>query len=330
MLGRMLTIGFAGIFVVAGLFTLKTDAVAEEPKGTIKIAIPAGPGGANDLLGRGIRDVLVNEKLIPNNVTVKNRPGGGGAVAWAAINRHKGDMTQLSTFMPGILTNDLLGASPIKYTDISPIATLVFDNACYAVNPKDSLINSAESLLKVLKNNPEKIRLGFANAAGNHWHIAFAALANAVGTDITKIPYTVFGSGGKARTALLGGHINVSAIGFGVVSKFHEAGKLQCSAMATEKRVGGRGANVPTWKELGVNLTYAPWRGVMGPGNLTASQIKYWEDRFRQLTTKPAWIKLARQKSWTINFLGHKETMALLKSERELYKSTLKKLGLMK
>jgi len=330
MFSNMLRTCFAGLLVITGIAALQIDAVAEEPKGTIKIIIPAGPGGANDLLARGIKDVLVSEKLVPNTVTVKNRPGGGGAVAWAAINRHKGDMTYLSTFMPGILTNDLLGASPIKYTDMTPIATLVFDNACYAVNPKDPLINSAKSLLKALKNTPEKIRLGFANAAGNHWHVAFASLADAVGVDIRKIPYTVFGSGGKVRTALLGGHINVSSIAFGVVSKFHEAGKLLCSAMATEKRIGGRGANVPTWKELGVNLTYAPWRGVLGPGNLTAGQIKYWEDRFRQLTTKPAWIKLAKRKSWNINFLGHKETMAMLKSERELYKTTLKKLGLLK
>jgi putative tricarboxylic transport membrane protein len=313
-----------------GLITTSEYAVSAEPEGPITIVIPAAPGGANDRLARGIKNALEKEKIIANDIAVKNQDGGGGAVAWAAINRHPGDMTQISTFMSNLITNELQGASPIGYKDVTPIATFVFDNACYAVNPKDPDINSAETLISALKNKPETLRVGFAPAVGNHWHIGFAALADAIGADYSKTRYTAFASGGKANTALLGGHINLQVVAFGVISKFHQSGDLKCVALASQERAGGLGADIPTWRELGVDLVYTPWRGVVGPAGLKPDQIAFWEEKIKKMTESDEWKKVAEKEGYETRFIDHEGTMKLLESERVRYLNALTKLGLLK
>jgi len=327
---KQLTTAFMTLSLIIGLVAGAHQTSTAEPEGTITIAIPAGPGGANDRLARGIKDVLEKEKIITNDIVAKNQAGGGGAVAWAAISRHPGDMTQISTFMSNLLTNELLGASPITYEDMTPIATFVFDNACYAVNPKNPRINSAETLITALREKPEEIMLGFAPAAGNHWHIGFVALADAIGADISKVRYTVFASGGKARTALLGEHINLQVVAFGVMSKFHESGDLQCVALASEERVKGVGSDIPTWRELGVDLVYTPWRGVLAPKGLKPDQVAFWEDTIKKMTESEQWSKFAAKEGYETRFIGHDDTMKLLESERTNYQNALTKLGLLK
>ena len=320
----------ASFLIVAGVIGFVGPASAGEPKGPVKFAIPAGAGGANDLLIRGIKKILESTKLVPFKVQVKNRKGGGGAVAWAEVNRHKGDPNRLVTFMPNLLTNQLLGASPFSYKDFTPIAVLLLEDGCYAVNPKNKTINSAKSLVKALKTNPTKVRFGFANARGNHWHQGMAVLAKALGVDPSKARSTVFGSGGKARTALLGGHTDLMVGGFGLFRKFHKAGRLKCVATSTKKRLWGLAQNVPTWRELGHDVVFSAWRGVMAPAGLDKVAIKYWESKFREVVKHDVWKKFTKKRYFRTHFMGHKDTVSLFASETERYKGRLKNLGMLK
>ncbi len=318
-----------GLLIATGAMVSAGAVSAGEPKGPVKFAIPAGAGGANDLLIRGMKKILESTKLVPFQVQVKNRKGGGGAVAWAEVNRHKGDPNRLVTFMPNLLTNELLGAQPFSYKNFTPIAVLLLEDACYAVNPKGK-INSAKSLIKALKTDPSKVRFGFANARGNHWHQGMAVLAKALGVDSSRVRSTVFGSGGKARTALLGGHTDLMVGGFGLFRKFHKAGRLKCVATATEKRLWGIAKDVPTWRELGYDIIHSAWRGVMAPAGLDKVAIKYWEDKFREVVKHDVWKEFTKKRYFRTHYMGHADTSALFKSELVRYKENLKKLGMLK
>lgn len=303
-------------------------ASAAGPEGPVTIAIPAGPGGANDRLARGIRDALVAENLMEQDVIVENRPGGGGAVAWSTINRSQGDPSQISMFMSNLLTNEITGASPLSFEELTPIATFVFDNACFAVNPNHPTINSAETLFDAIRNRPEEVTVGIAPGAGNHWHIGFAALAQALEADVSAIPYAVFESGGAARTALLGQHINLNVVALGVMAPFHESGDVTCVAVASRERLEGTGADIPTLRELGVDLVYTPWRGLIGPGGMSREDIAFWEDRIQAMLETETWQSFAEAEGYALDFLGHEETLELLESENDLFRSSLVSLGL--
>src|SRR3546814_17916689 len=101
-------------------------------------------------MARAIEPVLEGQKLVQVPINISYHPGGGGAVAWASINRQTGDMTKLSIFSPNIIPHDVLGASPQTFEDLTILLTLVVEDGCFAVHPMGP-IDSAEALDEATK-----------------------------------------------------------------------------------------------------------------------------------------------------------------------------------
>ncbi len=314
--------------VLAVLAVSTAGSVAQEtPSGPAEILVGAGPGGGYDRVARAVQTVAEGEGLVEHPFNVTYHPGGGGAVAWAAVNRHPGDMTKLSIFSPNLVTRDVLGAMNQSFEDLTMLATLVFEDGCFGVNPTAE-INTAEDLVAALQEDESQVRFGFAVSAGNQWHVAMAQLTDAVGADITELRSIVFDSGGKATAALLGGHVDVVATGCAQFAKYHEAGDLEVVAVSSPERMGGVLTEVPTWSELGHDVVWGAWRGVLGPKDLSAEQIAYWEGVLEATVTNPAWKPVAEQNYWRTSFRDSEETVEMLEAEREEYRRQLRKLGL--
>jgi len=310
------------------LCTGQDAALAEGPDRAIEIVVGASPGGGFDRTARSMERVLEGG-IIEQPINVSNQPGAGGALALAAINRHPGNMHYLSITSPNVLTDELRGTSPIKFDEMTPIATLVSEYLCFAVNGKSEM-GSASDLVERLKNSPESLRFGFATTPGNHNHVAFAQLARNVGFDVAKPKTVVFKGASESVTALLGNHIDFSIAPAASFAEYVRSGDLKCLAVSAPERLGGALAEVPTWKELGYDVVYGPFRGVIGPRDLDAEQIAYWESALRKMTESDAWKKEVEANYWTSTFKGHEETVKLLTEERDLLKVSLTDLGLVK
>lgn len=300
-----------------------------KPKSAVEIYVGANPGGGYDRTARAVQGVIKKQKLLNVPVNVTYRPGGGGAVAWATVNRYPGNMTKLSPFSPNIITNEVLGNSKVTYKKVTMLATLVFEDACFAVNPKGR-IKSAKDLINALKNDPSHLRFGFAVAAGNQWNVAMAILANEVGADITKVRSTVFSSGGKATAALLGRVTDVAVSGCASFAKDNEAGLLKIIAVGAKHRLSGSLASVPTWKELGHNVVWSAWRGLLAPKGLSAGQIKFWDDVLHKVVKSPEWPAVAAKNYWRTDYLNEAQTVKLMAKQHTVYAKVLKQLGLIK
>jgi putative tricarboxylic transport membrane protein len=326
MILRRIKMVLVAMSVIAVSFSM---AHAVQPEGNVEVVVGAPPGGGYDRMARAIQKILVDEKLINYALNVTYKPGGGGAVAWAYINRSPGDMQKLSIFSPNLITNELRGANSIRFEDVTPIATLVFEDGAFAVNSKGK-INSAETLISALKNNPGQVRFGFATSAGNQWHVTFALLCEALGVDVNKVRSTVFSGASKAVAALLGGHVDVSVSGIESFNKYHQSGDLRIVALSCAKRYTGVLGKVPTWKELGYDVEFGAWRGILGPKGMTADQIQYWENLMAEVVKKPLWEPVAIKNFWRTQFLRHDATLKMLAKEREQYRKFLINLGLIK
>lgn len=302
-------------------------AAQAQPDGPVEILVGANPGGGYDRVARAIQTVAEGEDIVEQPFDITYHPGGGGSVAWAAVNRTPGDMRKLSIFSPNIVTREVLGAGNQTFEDLTILAMMVFEDGCFAVNPTAD-INTADALVSALEEDASKVRFGFAVSAGNQWHVAMAKLTDAVGADITKVRSTVFDSGGKAVAALLGGHVDVVATGCAQFAKYHEAGDLKVVGVAAPERMGGVLEDVPTWKEQGLDVVWGAWRGVLGPKDMSDEQIAYWEDKIKAVVDDPAWKPVAEENYWRTNFLGHEDAVKMLTDERAEYRKQLKKLGL--
>ena len=193
-------------------------------------------------------------------MSVENKPGGGGAVALAALAQRTGGST-LMINAPTMLNNQITGKSPLPYTDFTALAILGIEYECVAVRA-DSPLKSAKELVERLKKDPSALSVSIGTSLGNAGHLAYALAMKAAGVDIKKLKTVAFNSAGDGITALLGGHIDLASTPPSAVLQHVQAGKLRVLVLTAPTRSHGELANVPTWKELGINSTHEVWRGI--------------------------------------------------------------------
>jgi putative tricarboxylic transport membrane protein len=130
--------------------------------------------------------------------------------------------------------------------------------------------------------------------------------------------------------ALLGGHIDVTHTGLSNMAEHLIAGKMRTLVVTGPRRIWGPFASVPTWKEAGVDAVATSWRGFMGPKDLTAAQLAYWESLFRRVATSEEWKQDLKENYWVENYSGTAETRRRLDAEYLEIKQIMTDLGMAK
>jgi len=302
---------------------------AWQPTKNIEIVVPSAPGGSNDKTARSIERVIQDKRLLNATLTVVNKPGGGNAMTMNYLNLHMGDAHYLMIGTPTILTNHIIGASALNYTDFTPVASLFNEYIVFAVKT-DSAIKTGRDLAERLKKDPKSVSIGFATALGSHNHIAAGLLAKAIGGDVRALKVVAFKGSSEAIAALLGGHIDLVTTAAGNVADQVEAGKLRIVGVAANQRLPAPYAGVPTWKEQGINVVFGGWRSIMGPKNMTAAQIAYWEKVLTQVVAQPEWKSDLERNYLTDDFAVGERFRAELKQDYASMKAVLVELGLAK
>src|SRR3954447_16716743 len=225
----------------------------------LKIMAPAAPGGGWDQTARAMQQALTAEKLV-RSAQVTNVAGAGGSIGLAQfVNGAKGDGNQLMVngfVMVGAL---LMNKSPVTLDQVTPIARLTEETQVIVV-PASSPIKNAQDLAKAVKDNVAKVTWAGGSAGGVD-QITAALFAGAVGADASKVNYIPFSGGGESLAAILGGKVTAGISGWGEYEGQIKAGKLRAVGVTSEKRLPG--ADVPTFKEQGVDLVLTNWRAVM-------------------------------------------------------------------
>jgi len=300
-----------------------------QPEKNVEIVINTGPGSGQDVTGRFMQKLLQDLKLVPTSSTVVNKPGGGGAIAYGYMNQHQGDGNFIAIASKSLLTNHIMGRTPVTYTHLTPLAILFEEYIAVAVKA-DSSIKDGRDLLERMKKDPTSVTFGVATSLGNPNHQGVAMALKRVGVDVRKAKVVVFQSGGTAVTSLLGGHVDVVPGSVGLMQKHMEAGTIRLIAIAAPKRLPGSFAQVPTWKEQGADAVVSNWRGLVGPGGMTAAQTAYWDRATRQFTQSEAWKKELAAKNWDDEYKASAETRKYMDEEYAELKGFLTEMELAK
>jgi len=160
-----------------GAFVLTVSSAAQEwkPSRNVDIIVSSGAGGAADRQARVAQRFLQQVPGIPS-VTVNNRPGGAGLVAWTALSQHPGDAHFLSTLNVALVTNQVLGISKLGYRDLTPLNIIMREYVAVWTRAESSITSTGE-LLTRLKKDPASVSFGFSPARGNQNHIVLGMLA---------------------------------------------------------------------------------------------------------------------------------------------------------
>ncbi len=261
----------------------------------LKIMIPANPGGGWDSTGRALGKALQDAK-VADTVTYDNKGGAAGALGLAQfVNGSKGDPNAMLVMGAVMLGGLITGKPAVSLSSATPLVRLTTEYNVFVL-PANSPFKSMKEVVEQLKKDPGSVKWG-GGSRGATEHIAAAMIAREAGVDPARINYVAFRGGGEATAAILGGNVTIGGSGYSEFSEYIAAGKMKAVAVTSGTRL--KGIDIPTLKELGLNVEIGNWRGVYGAPGITAEQRKALTEMLLKAMKSKAWAESLAKNNWT-------------------------------
>ncbi len=249
----------AGLSLVVSFGTGVWAASPDYPTRTVTMICPYPAGGVTDLGARALAEAM--EKHWKQSVVVVNKVGGATTVGGYAVASAKPDGYTLGFFPTSAMIPEAYAyfqEAPYTSKDLRSVSGVVGAVLTITVR-EDAPWNSLNDLVEYARRNP-----GLKAGTGGKQtvqHMLLTTLNKTKGTDFVVVPFT---GDPQNLASLLGGHTDLGAMDYSVVSSLVEAKKLKVLAVVTDKRVDFA-PKVPTVVELGYPIVYVPILGVMAP-----------------------------------------------------------------
>lgn len=276
--------------LVALAVLLGPVAAQEYPDRPVKIIVPFGAGGPADIYARVIAQHL--QDSLKQSFVVEARPGAGSITGTSEVQKAAPDgytllmMSNTHTVnetlrpnRPFVLMRDFVPVAPVNYSDL----IMVIHPSVPAKDLKEFL-----ALLKAKKGE-----LNYASSgAGTPYHMAGELFKSMSGTDIVHVPHK---ASGDARTAVLGGHVQMMIDAITTTAPTVVGGQLRALG-TTGKTRSSLLPDVPTVSEAGVPGYEATiWLGIMAPAGTPQPIVDKLNAEINKVLAKPdvkaAWAK---------------------------------------
>ncbi len=315
-------------FMVLLVLPAASPAQKFNPNGTepIEFVVQAAAGGGSDIQARTMQAVIEKEKLTTHPLAVVNRVGGAGTIAYVYVKGKKGNPYIWATATTSFLQTPLLSSKPkFNYKEFTPLCTLAYDDFLIVVRD-DSPYKTMKDVIDAAKKKPGELRVGGTTAHGGDALIKFR-IEKEAGVKLNLIP---FKSGGEVMVALLGGHVDLVSANPCEAMAQMEAKKVRVLAASTEQRLAGA-PDVPTLKELGMNVVYRQFRSIAAPGNIPKDALKYYEELLKKMSESKTWKeKYIKENMLSPHYLNSADTRKLWERENIWFTKTMKEMNLIK
>jgi putative tricarboxylic transport membrane protein len=161
--------------------------------------------------------------------------------------------------------------------------------------------------------------------------VALALVARAAtGINVAKLRVISFAGSGDVTTAVIGGHVESAVSPASTVDPQVSAGRMRAIGVSSDKRLEGVLADVPTWREQGVDAVFSNWRGLVGPKDMPAEQVQYWTGIFAKTVETEEWKEELQRSQLTEHFLDSVATKRFLEDQNSTLSEIMGGLGLSK
>jgi len=291
---------------------------------TINMFVPAAPGGGWDGTARAIERAATVSGLV-GNFQFENVGGAGGMIGLPRfVNQRKGQGNSLMVGGSVMVGAGITNKSPVTMRNVVPVARLTEESSVIVV-PAGGKIKTWNELVAALKANPKAVSVAGGSAGGTD-HIVLGLMIKELGRNPREAAYVAFAGGGPANAAILGNQVTAGISGYSEFEDQIKAGRMIPLAVSGNIRIPG--VNVPTMRELGLNVAVANWRGVFAAPGVTTAQRDKLVELMSKLNQSTAWQQELVTRKWTGVYLAD------LPFEREINKdmadteAVLKDLGL--
>lgn len=299
-------------FVFSTLLALlfpATGGALDYPTNPIQIVVGVAAGGPADSAARIISEELTKELKTP--VVVLNKPGASGAISTSLVASAKPDGYTILVGMTMSLSAGfpLLPDISYKLSDFAPIARHIIFPLVVAVK-SEAPWKSFKEFIEDAKKNP-KYKSG---SDGGGTALAWDAILKPLNLDVVHIMYN---GAAPNFTALLGGHIDISATVLTPLLPQLEAKKVR---LLTSSSKLSRFPDVPTMTELGYpDASRDFWNGFLAPAKTPQPIIEKLSEAIKKAMDNPE-VKAKLEKIGVIpSYQGPKEFGKFLQKEYEIF-----------
>jgi tripartite-type tricarboxylate transporter receptor subunit TctC len=304
--------------IIAALVPLAS--LAAYPDRPIKMIVPWAAGGDTDNIFRPFAPLL--QKHLGQTVVVTNIAGASGTKGAKEAKESPPDGYTLYSTHDYIHSTYYTGVADVNYTDFEPICLLSSTPSVLTASPKTPW-NSWQEFLADAKKRPGQITVGATLGSTSHFFPALIEKAAGI-----KFKYVSYEGLAPRMNAILGGHIDVTDANLTQKGKV-EAGQLKFLAIATEKR-SPELPNVPTLKELGVNVVYDVNRGIVVPKGTPGDVIAKLGSACAAAVKEPEFAEAMKKQGTLVRYMDRAGYAKWLKQNDDLNRNLAKDLGLLK
>jgi putative tricarboxylic transport membrane protein len=292
--------------------------------GTLKMMIPANPGGGWDQTGRSLAAAMQSAKVV-QSVQFENKGGAAGTPGLAQfINSSKGDPSAMMVAGMVMVGGIVLNKSPVDLSMVTPIARLTSEYLVVVV-PASSPHKSMADLVTAFKADPGKVAWNGGSAGGSD-HILIGLIARAVGVEPTKINYIASKGGGDQVANIVGGHVSAGVAGLGEFAEHIKGGRMRALAVSAPAKLEG----IASLKEQGIDVVLGNWRGVFGAPGITTAQRDALIGAVKTATESAAWKETLARMGWESVFISGDDYRKFVEEDTKRIRGILESLGLAK
>jgi putative tricarboxylic transport membrane protein len=314
------------VLTVAGALAGVALAQGRYPSRPVEVVVPYAPGGGTDNLMRMIVGIIDENKWSPQPLNVVNRAGGSGAIGYTYLIGKKGTPHTIAGATPMVVRGKIAGLLPGDHRDAMQILMIVAIDELMLSVRADSPYPTIEAFIKAARERPGQLTVGGTGSADEDQIFTYL-MEQAAGI---KVKYVPFNSGGEVTTALMGGHVDAAVENPNEIIAQVEARKAKNLVVAARQRMKDA-ADIPTFKEKGYEVFWEQYRGVVGPADMGAEAVKWWQDTLRKVTESPKWQEqyIKRNLLTPVAWVGE-EANQYLDGLRGKYQKALADLGVLK
>lgn len=303
----------AGLAAVPLGSLLARPALAQSPWPAgrpIEVIVPYPPSGGIDLMARLLTRYLPAQ-LPGVAFVVTNRVGAGGQIGNEAIFAARPDGYTLGAVATlGFISKALERPMRWRTLEYTFLANVVDDPGGLWVRA-DSPLRNAADLRAAAARAAEAVSVGTAAGTSSDDHLLLLAFEAATGVKALHVPYN--GTAIAIRD-LLGGQLDVASYNLGEGLALLREGRTRCLGQAAGARWPAM-AEVPTFREQGMEVLGGSARGFVGPPGLPAEIAARLIAAFRAILADPAFVAEAERLNMPLRPLLGEEYRASVQAE---------------
>lgn len=296
------------------------SALAAFPERPVKLIVPWAAGGDTDVVYRAFQPHF--QKHLGGTIVIANVGGASGTKGAREARDAPADGYTIFAVHDSLHSTYFTGVADVNWTDFEPLCLVASTPSIITASPK-SPWPDMKAMLEDAKKRPGQITVGATLGSTSHFFPALVEKAAGA-----KFKYVSYEGTAPRMNALMGSHIDLAESNLTQKGKV-DAGQMKFLAIATDQRVPEI-PNLPTLKELGIDVTYAVNRGLLVKKGSPPEAVKKLAEACGAAARESGFAGAMKAQGTLVNYMPPPAYTTFLQNNDKLNRDLAEELGMLK